>query len=372
MATSRSFGCESRGIARLDPASSDIEPHADQNLAPVRHEWLRDLQRSNEFLRATLAEAAETLVMLDTGLAIRFLSKSYRGLDPGRWVGQGFAAMLPVSARERVSIALQHLIHDGKPTSFEYADVADPERRHFFEGRAVCVDTQACGTMICVAIRDVGDRKHLERELLEVTDAERQRIGRDLHDGIGQELTGISLMLKGLASQLDAPQRRALDEIGGLVTQSLNSVRALSSGLLPVSGSGGGLIAALGRLIESSRQHFGLAVDFHADAWPELELDDTEASHLYRIAQEALTNVARHSGATGAQLALTVAARSYCLEVADDGRGIGAPRPRTGLGLRIMAYRADIIGATLAIDNKTPRGTLISVTGKHAGPPSGV
>ena len=117
-------------------------------------------------------------------------------------------------------------------------------------------------------------------------------------------------------------------------------------GLLPVRAETGGLTFALRELAARSRDLYGLEVNFRADVWPELALDETDASHLYRIAQEALTNAARHGHATLVNIFLFGNRKTFLLSITDDGEGIHLPTsPYTGMGLKIMRYRAGMIGA---------------------------
>ena len=115
----------------------------------------------------------------------------------------------------------------------------------------------------------------------------------------------------------------------------------------------------------------GLEVNFRAEVWPELTFDEANASHLYRIAQEALTNAARHGHATRVEIFLSVDNRmAFLLRITDDGAGIGcADQPVTGMGLKIMRYRAGMIGARFEIGPNAPRGPWLRVTGEQ--PPAG-
>ena len=261
-----------------------------------------------------------------------------------------------VSTGEAVQTQCEALDGDGVP--------------RYLEIRAGLVLDAGVGLGVSVAIRDITELKRLEREILEGLTRERQRIGRDLHDGLGQELTGVALMLRALATRLqrDCPAAaESANEIIGLVNQSLDSARALAHGLLPVSVERGGLICALRSLAKRSRDVYGMDVRFRAEVWPELRLDETQAGDLYRIAQEALTNAARHSCATRVKIMLQVDQGSYCLKIADNGVGIaGSGRAAAGMGLQIMAHRAEIVGAKLEILSNMPRGTLIRVAGTQA------
>ena len=118
-----------------------------------------------------------------------------------------------------------------------------------------------------------------------------------------------------------------------------------------------------------SREMYGFEVNFRSEVLPEITLSETPASHLYRIAQEAITNAARHGRASKVDIVLIANRNRIVLEIADDGVGLGGSQePETGMGLRIMRYRADMIGAKFEIDANKPRGTVVRVTSEQ---PSG-
>jgi signal transduction histidine kinase len=231
----------------------------------------------------------------------------------------------------------------------------------------VLVRDGGVATGISISMRDITERKRLEQEILDVSGRERQSIGRDLHDGLGQELTGVALMLRGLASRI---QERCPDVIGnvneivGHVNQSIETARSLARGLLPVRTETGGLTAALRALAARSRDLYGLEVNFGAQVWPGFALTETNASHLYRITQEALTNAARHGRATLVQISLQAKENGFSLRITDNGVGLlPALPPSAGMGLKIMKYRADMIGAKFEITANQPHGAVVAVTG---------
>jgi signal transduction histidine kinase len=210
----------------------------------------------------------------------------------------------------------------------------------------------------------------LEQEILDVSSRERQAIGRDLHDGLGQELTGVALMLRGLATRIETQipdSRGQVEEIVGLVNQSIETARSLARGLLPVNTDGGGLVRALRALADRSRDMYGLHIDCRLKVAPERPLSEATASHLYRIAQEALTNTARHAQATSVTIFLLVTSGKFQLRISDNGVGLAEPlQESSGMGLRIMRYRASMIGASCEILPNHPHGTVICVTGQQA------
>jgi signal transduction histidine kinase len=150
------------------------------------------------------------------------------------------------------------------------------------------------------------------------------------------------------------------------VNQSIETARSLARGLLPVRTDTGGLPFALRELAGRSRDLYGLEVNFRAEIWPEITLSEASASHLYRIAQEALTNAARHGHATRVEIYLMVSKSTFLLRITDNGLGIGnASKAMSGMGLKIMRYRAGMIGAKIEIGPHQPQGTVVRVTGEQ-------
>jgi PAS domain S-box-containing protein len=214
-------------------------------------------------------------------------------------------------------------------------------------------------------VQDITERKSLEAALLEAANREQQKLGRELHDGLGQELTGISLLLQGLAQQVKAasPQlARPLDRVTTLLSTAIRSTRALAHGLAPVGIGDGGLENALQVLAEQATANYAIPVTFSVGQEGSPELDELAGNHLYRIAQEALSNAVRHGRARTVSIRLASTAEGASLEVLDDGCGIGKEASlRQGLGLRSMAYRAQSIGAALSIRQRDGGGTRLQV-----------
>ena len=326
------------------------------------------LRRSEELLRVTTANTADTLVLLDTALRVRFINKDVAGKTIDEIIGRDIGVLLPEAARARVAEKLKVLLKTGETSTYEFESGAG-DQLQYFENRAVLVRDAGIGTGISISTRDVTERRRLEQEILDVSGRERQSIGRDLHDGLGQELTGVALMLRGLGTRVQerCPEAvESVDEIVGLVNQSIENARSLARGLLPVRTETGGLKSALQELASRSRDLYGLEVKFRADVAPERQLDETDASHLYRIAQEALTNAARHGHATLVDIFLRVTRSTFLLCITDNGEGFRQPTsPYSGMGLKIMKYRADMIGAKFEISPNEPRGTVVRVTGEQ-------
>jgi len=210
---------------------------------------------------------------------------------------------------------------------------------------------------------DITERKRLEKAILEVSGREQRRIGQDLHDGLGQHLTGIAFMSKVLQEKLsdqELPEAAEAQKIVKLVNEAINKTRELSRGLLPVMANAHGLMSALKQLATEVQDLFRVSVEFRCDE-PVLIHDVNSATHLYHIAQEAVNNALKHGRA--GQIAITLSAEDGegTLVVSDNGSGLkDAPATHSGMGLRIMNYRANMIGGAATVAQNDDGGTTVT------------
>jgi PAS domain S-box-containing protein len=217
------------------------------------------------------------------------------------------------------------------------------------------------GTVL--TIRDVTEQRTLEREVLAVANHERQRLSGELHDGLGQELTGVSLLLRSVINDpTQDPQqlRRAVEPILGYVNDAIQTTRVLAHGLSPLLVVKGSLPAALQQLSVSTSSRSGVAVTFN-DLSKNASLDATAAEHLYRIAQESISNALRHSGCASITMTLAADPTAISLTIVDDGRGIDGALESVGLGIRMMGYRARLVGGTARVERAEGAGTRVVV-----------
>jgi PAS domain S-box-containing protein len=219
------------------------------------------------------------------------------------------------------------------------------------------------GVLVSSAIRDISDRKRLERTVLEISEREQRRIGQDLHDGLGQHLTGIAFMTKVQEKKLverQVPEASDAAKIVQLVNDAILKTRELSRGLLPVVSEAHGLMSALRLHASEVEDLFGITCRFECENTV-LVHDAPMATHLYRIAQEAVNNAIKHAHANNIVIRLFGGEREGTLMIKDDGIGIERPlTPRTGVGLQIMNYRTGVIGGNLEIRKELPRGTSVT------------
>lgn len=219
----------------------------------------------------------------------------------------------------------------------------------------------APGHMIATGI-DITDRRRLEQTVHEIGDQERRRIGRYLHDDLGQHLTGIAFMCKAQEQTLKEnglPCAPDAGRIVGLVNEAIHKIRRLSHGFLPVISNPDGLMAALQSWAGTVEELYGIACRFRC-AEPVLIHNDSVATHLYRIAQEAVANAIKHGGAGTIEISLSADHERGALDIRDDGEGVEETRSNTeGMGLHIMRDRARLIMGWLEVKQLTPRGTVV-------------
>jgi PAS domain S-box-containing protein len=217
---------------------------------------------------------------------------------------------------------------------------------------------QSVANVLAAAI----ERRGLEEELLNISSREQRHIGQDLHDGLCQQLVGIEFRNSVLVQQLQktpAAQAEAA-KIGESIRDVTRQARALARGLSPVQIETNGLMAALDGLTANAAKLFCLACSFECPR-PVLVDNPTVATHLYRIAQEAMGNAIKHAQAKSIVVSLKQSDSELTLTIKDNGRGFSrASMVMEGMGLRIMEYRADMIGAMLRVDSTIGKGTTVA------------
>ncbi|MBF0254028.1 MAG: PAS domain S-box protein [Candidatus Omnitrophica bacterium] len=217
-------------------------------------------------------------------------------------------------------------------------------------------------------IRDISDRKHAEvqKAILEATEAEQRRIGQDLHDGLCQQLMGVAFIAKALSQKLtDVKPDAAVEaaEIADLINKSVNDTRDLARGLSPVEIEAAGLLPALQNFASAIERFYKISCVFMHDevTWFKCPFEPALAAHLYRIAQEAVSNSIRHGKAAHVVIALRTMRRRGVLTIQDDGIGIPSDAEmKAGLGLRSMLYRSKKIGARLDVVKSAGGGTVVT------------
>jgi PAS domain S-box-containing protein len=316
------------------------------------------LRRSEEHLRTIINSAPIALFAADASGTITFEdghALPSMGVKPGEHVGrraaEAYADFPLMLANVRRALA-----GDEFSSTLEFAAT-------FFECRFTPVrdkDSRPAG-FIVVAI-DVTERFRLQREILEISDREQARIGQDVHDGLCQQLIGAALKANSLEQSLAAQQRpeaAGARKICGVLDEAITESRRVCRGLYPIRLRTEGLVPALEELAGTTSERYPLHCRCAADCQG-LHCDVTTATHLYRIAQEALNNAVKHSGARNLSIELTESEGAIVLQIKDDGKGFGtAPGRGSRMGLHIMDYRAHLIGGSLQLQSGQ-NGTTVS------------
>ena len=226
---------------------------------------------------------------------------------------------------------------------------------------------------------DITDLKRAEEEVLQISERERRRIGQDLHDGLGQHLTGIAFLSKSLQQRLaqkaanngvaTIEESEEATRVYDLVQQAVVQTRTLARGLHPVEPSSTGLTTALGELASSTNSYSKIQCQFVCSHTVPIS-DNIVATHLYRIAQEAVNNALKHAKPRHIRISLGCDSDNQLrLTVEDDGTGMTkCPITGAGLGLRIMRYRAKMIDGILTVGDGSKGGTAVSCSVACPGP----
>ena len=223
-------------------------------------------------------------------------------------------------------------------------------------------------------VREMAERERLEEEILRVSEREQRRIGHDLHDSLCQHLTGTALAGQVLGERLAAkslPEAADAGKVVELVEEGIALARNLARGLYPVEMEAEGLMTAFQELADNITKGARVRCVFECGA-PVLMHDDAAATHLYRIAQEAVRNAIQHGKPK--RIGLTLSERNGLLTLTVEDDGVGVPEEvhkGGGLGVRIMAHRAAMIGGTFAIEPAPTGGTIVTCSIPKASATSG-
>jgi signal transduction histidine kinase len=208
--------------------------------------------------------------------------------------------------------------------------------------------------------------RQLASQVIAAEDAERARIARELHDSTAQSLAALSFLLAAAARDAaDVELKSRLEDAKVLTSGILDEVRGIAHGMHPRVLEDLGLVSALEGLARSTREHNGIEVSLDGERLLDVEVPRRVAGALYRVGQEALTNAARHAGASRVAMSLGVVNGRAVLEVVDDGRGFDVARAkegRAGMGLFSMRERVALVHGDVTIDSAPGRGTRVVAT----------
>jgi PAS domain S-box-containing protein len=255
-------------------------------------------------------------------------------------IGKTDAELLPKTIAAKARNLDQQVLSQNKPIETTESYNRDDGTHYWLTTRFPICDQNGQPMMVGGAAVEITENKRLEKEVQEISEQEKRRIGQDLHDGLGQYLTGIACMVKVVEQKLasrDLAEAGDVKKITTMVNETISQARDLARGLSPVE----------------------LDCALKAPTFTKV-YDNAAAVHLYRIAQEAVNNAVKHGRAKNITIGLSTQNNQVELTVQDDGCGLPKGGPRaTGMGLRVMNYRAGMIGATVSVGAATPCGTLV-------------
>jgi PAS domain S-box-containing protein len=286
------------------------------------------------------------------------------GYQPEEVIGKHSSLLLPPDRPDETDRLLTKIRHGERVEHFETLRLRNDGKRLTVSLTLSPIRSRA-GRIIGASTiaRDVTTQRELEAQLLEITERERRQLGRDLHDGLGQHLSGMELICRALARSLSRrspPDAITAELLVAQIQSATQQTRALARGLAPVMESADGLMLALQDFSAVNRTLFRVNCTFECEE-PVLIPDHTAAVHLFRIAQEAVANALRHGRARRVRILLRRKLERLTLEVHDNGRGFPAvPARGAGMGLRIMSYRAAALGGSLRLSSAVPRGTVVA------------
>ena len=350
--------------ARAEATVKELNAQLEQRVM----ERTRQLQDSEHRISAILDASSDAMVTIDaSGKIITFSRSAVQlfGYSADEAIGQNVRILMPLPERERHDAYLRQYAETRKPHIIGRTRALNACRKDgvLFPIELTVTEIDHLGLFVgCV--RDMTSARTLEQEVLNIARLEQRRIGQELHDGTQQELTGLGLLAQNLSEVIGrqgATQAAELAErVAAGIGQANAHVRALAHGLIPMPVDADGLPAALDGLANRTQQRTGLRCRF--ECCEPVKLSSSEpATHLFRLAQEAVSNAVKHSRARMITIRLGHVNGELTLEIGDDGVGIDPlKRPVGGVGLRLMQHRSTLAGGRLSVTPRAGGGTVIT------------
>ena len=328
------------------------------------------LRKENAFNNALFNGSGALIIVLDTdGRIIRFnpAAEEVSGLSAAEAGGHApWELFVPRDERSGERRIFRRVAAGAPPSAHEGNLLTKSGERRVISWSTTSIPaSDSSVAYVIMSGIDVTEMKRLEADVLNVAEEEQSRFGHDLHDGLGQHLTGIEFMSHVLQQKLasrQAPEADEMEEITRLIRESIGHTRDLARGLSPVLLQSKGLIVALQDLAASSTRHMrGVHCSCQTAGSLPFIANET-AIHLYRIAQEAVANAAKHGRASEILISVREMENHLELTIEDNGKGFpeGAPGGTGGMGLRVMHYRAGIIGGTMNITQRPGEGVTVA------------
>lgn len=328
----------------------------------------RRLRESEARYMAVVNDQTELVCRFGTDSVLSFVNDAYCryfGRTEEELIGKRFMPMVPEDDQDLVNymfsslssaspiLVYEHRVYDGRG-DLRWVEWTD---RAIIGADGGIVEYQSVG-------RDVTERRELHRRLLGIVEEEQKRLAQELHDGLCQDLKGLEIeaaLLEDRLAGADADTLQRAAEVGRHANMAVRSAYHIVRGMLPVGLDARGLVPALNMLAQRAREHAGCRVicSLQEDLLP---ISEIQASHLYKIAQEALGNAMRHAHAGEIRIDWGLEEGLAVLSVRDDGVGFDTDGPRwenRGVGLTVLESRAQAIGSRLRVESRPGGGTEV-------------
>lgn len=327
----------------------------------------KELEESKAQAQTILETTVDGIITVDSdGLILSFNQSASRifGYNEEEVLGKNIKILMPAPHHNQHDSFLERYKEASEGRVIGYRRELTGKRRDgsLFPMELSISEVQWNGKRIFTGVvNDISERRRLEKEILRISEEERRSLGQDLHDGLGQMLTGISLISQNLARKLKesgSPGADEVQEISDLIKEADEYAKALAHGLVHVDFEEEGLKAALCQLSSQAKKFFNVQCTFNYNC--DFKIDDNiQAMHLYRITQESISNAVKHGKAENIEINLSNKDGRIILAITDDGIGFEKSRKnnrKKGMGIHIMKYRANILSGHLEIkevENKT-------------------
>lgn len=328
------------------------------------------LEISEQRAQAVVETAVNAIITMNESRVIETVNSATErifGYARGEMIGQNIRMLMPEPFRSRHDSYVDNYLRTGEKKIIGVGREAVGQRK---DGTVFPIDlsvgevTLPDGRRVFTGIiRDLSDRKQLEEKILRISEEEQHRIGQDIHDDLCQQLAAIGCLAKVALQQLErsgSPEAENLREIVRMVSQANARAREMSRGLMPVVLDSAGLMAALTELAQGTERIFRVSCPFRCER-PVQVRNNTVATQLFRIAQEAVANAIKHSHAERIEISLAEEDGHFVLAVRDNGMGIpdNVAGQSTGMGLLTMTHRARMMGGVLTVAHEEFGGTVV-------------
>ena len=328
------------------------------------------VREREERLRAIMDNAAEAIVVINSSGTITDFNNAAQllfGYAADEAIGGNVKQLMPSPYREAHDDYLARYMKSHMPKLIRQAKELPGCRKDgsVFPLRITVTEINHLGIFIGI-MYDLTEQKALEKEIANISTKERERLGQELHDGIGQQLTGLNMMAVSIKRSLanrNFPEAEQVDEMIAQLQKATKEARALSRGLMPVPVTPEGLRQALTLLARDVKKTTNIDCHFEAHDTGNIEHqieDRTVAMHIYQITQEAVNNAVKHAQPSKISILLKTTPESSELTISDNGCGFQVDAANSeGMGIRIMRYRAGVIGYHLVIESTPGKGTIV-------------